>query len=594
MKKTFRRSVTALAALVLSMGVCFGFTGCRRGGEEKYDLTKTNINVQVFNGGFGYDWLEKIEKEFEEKYSDYVNGDLVGVDIHINPTSETGTNVYDRYAVADNDVYFTEQVSNYYDFVKAGYVLDITEEVTENIAGQNHSIESVLQEDLRNYYGVDRNGEKHYYGLPYSNAFINFIYDSELFYNKGLYFTREYDSVAAGTPIGEYMIKKITEPGENGEFSALVTESGQSYYKTTRGDYLSKGPDGKYGTYDDGMPKTYDEFFALCRYMSEEENVTPFLWMGKGGGAEYVTWAMNQIVADYEGYDQMFLTYSYNGAAKTLVSANGNGTVSGLPEVTLTPNNSNGKALEVHKSAGRYYALDFLGKMLANDDAYCMEDCFNTIRDQFYTQETFMLSKRNPEKAAFMVDGIWWEHEARDTYADLANSYGDAYKKENRKFKMFTMPKQNPDKIGEPATFIDTGYQVAFIRSSIEENKKEICKKFLQFCFTDAANKEYTVTTGAPRPYDYTLSDTEYGSLSSFAKSVWDAVKSDKKSVVYPYSTSEYYLNKNAALNPHWMFYTRIDGTDYTNIFEVMRTKKLGVKRAFDGIYDYAAARIGN
>ena len=44
--------------------------------------------------------------------------------------------------------------------------------------------------------------------------------------------------------------------------------------------YLSCGPDGIYGTYDDGMPSSLEELVVLCDYM-KNNSVTPFVLSGK-------------------------------------------------------------------------------------------------------------------------------------------------------------------------------------------------------------------------------------------------------------------------------------------------------------------------
>lgn len=120
-----------------------------------------------------------------------------------------------------------------------------------------------------------------------------------MFYKEGLFLTRAYDEEGNEGAVGDYLIEKVSDA--NRVYAHLVTEGGVSYYKTLSGDYLSKGPDGVYGTSDDGMPKTMTELYNLCEYMATETNVAPFLFFGSKGES-YVRQALAQVAATANGY----------------------------------------------------------------------------------------------------------------------------------------------------------------------------------------------------------------------------------------------------------------------------------------------------
>ena len=199
-----------------------------------------------------------------------------------------------------------------------------------------------------------------------------------------------------------------------------------------------------------------------------------------------------------------------------------------------------------------------------------------------------MLSIKTGEtKAAFLIDGVWWEEESKTNFKNLENYYGEKYKKENRRFKLFSLPKASLDQVGDERVIMDTGYYAAFVLNSIAEEKVEIAKKFIQYCFTDAKNKEYTMITGVPRGFTYDLSQEEYENMSSFGQSIWDVVKSGNATIMYPQSTSKYYLDRVRALQPGMYFYTKVDGMAYDNIQEVIEEKNISAEEAFRGIYLY-------
>lgn len=82
-----------------------------------------------------------------------------------------------------------------------------------------------------------------------------------------------------------------------------------------------------------------------------------------------------------------------------------------LDPVTLTPDNSNKNALEQFKQSGYYTAAELGEKIFAND--YCHNDSLSETNTLTDAQITFIESRDKQSKAAFYIDGIWWEHENR-------------------------------------------------------------------------------------------------------------------------------------------------------------------------------------
>lgn len=406
MKKYFK--ITALVTALLMVTALI--IGC---GPQKMmdDPDKTYIEVQVYDGGFGYGWVEAAGRRFNEIYPDVV--------IRVHPEFEEGVNVYQRIALESNDLYLCDGTRNYFDFVDNELLVDITDIVTENIAGQNHSIVDTLREDLKEYYGVEEADGKHFYAIPFGTGFGGLIYDAEFFFNKGLYLTKEYDESGNEGVVDNYVISYVTSKNTDGEYASLVKEGENYYYKTNNNEILSMGPDGTYGTYDDGLPSTYKEFFELCRYMNDVENIKPFLYAGKYV-AGYIKYLYNALQANYEGYDQMLRMFDFNGTLTNLISVNSNEVITQLEDVTLDPDNTNGNNIKIKQTAGNYYALKFIKQMFTDDGEWLGRNCLNAS-DHYTAQESFMLTKRDISNGgAFLLDGIWWEYEARETFADLA------------------------------------------------------------------------------------------------------------------------------------------------------------------------------
>lgn len=231
-----KKSIKILSWLLTAAIPSVAMVGC--GGQNVGGATekgKTNLYVATYDGGFGADWIEDVVKDFEELYSDYQNGDKVGVKVHVTKSTKTGQTIYNSMSVETNDIYYLFFQDNYYNFVNSDYLLDITDIVTENIADQGHSILSVMDEQLAQYYGVEKGGSTKYYSIPYSICYYSFAYDAELFYNEGLFLTREYDKNGNNGDVADYLIEKVSD--SNRVYANLVTEGSETYYKTLKGDY---------------------------------------------------------------------------------------------------------------------------------------------------------------------------------------------------------------------------------------------------------------------------------------------------------------------------------------------------------------------
>ena len=279
----------------------------------------------------------------------------------------------------------------------------------------------------------------------------------------------------------------------------------------------------------------------------------------------------------------MQVLHSFDGIAKNLVSVDNNGKVTKLGDTII---NSTNEAM-TFKTAGKYYACYFLEKMYANGAEYFSSDCFRGTTDQFTQQETFMLSNKDSKKVAFLIDGVWWEHEAGETYKKLEKAFGKEYAQENRNFKKLSFPKIDREHLG-PATFIDTNLSSAYVATNKDKNIEELSKKFLQFCFTDQANKEFTTITGTPRPFDYELTTEEYQSLSSYGRSLWDHYKSSDKSMFYITINNEYFKNSSAFIpTPRYYFRARINNTQYDSIQQMFKDEGFTAKQVFDGLYNH-------
>jgi len=527
--KTTAKLFSVLLTGVMACGALAGCTG--GGGTEQIDSERTQLYVQNFEGGFGSDWLRAAKVRFEEKFKDkvYETGKK-GVQIVISPPAKTdGISLRPNLHSTVNEVFFNESVY-YYDYIRDGLLLDITDAITEPLTefGESESIADKMSAEQRGYYLTDGK----YYGIPHYAGYNGIVYDVDLFDKYCLYFA----------------------DGADMEF--IVNPE----------DKRSAGPDGAYGTADDGLPATYDEFFRLCEEMVSL-SITPITWPGQYFNT-YIEKVINALYADDVGLEQTMLNYTFRGTAKNIISpVEGDGSYTymhGDEGVEITPKN----AYLLSADEGKYHALTFFETLVRNSANY-NSICFSPSHLYTDSQKDFLESTPKGAPIAMMVEGCWWENEAKDSIKTIADYYGDEYSRENRHFAMLPLPKSGKKKIGQKSTIVDTHYSLGFIKSDIADFKVELAKEFLRFCCTDESLSEFTVSTNSVKALDYNMSETDYAKLTTFGKSVYDLHKSSD--IVYPFSSEAAYLDHQSMFSVHESYYSKIGNKESAHPIEYLR-----------------------
>lgn len=130
--------------------------------------------------------------------------------------------------ILDNrdEVYFTEY-AYYYTLKNEGVLGDISEAVTKPLEeyGESRSIKDKMSRDQQAYYGVGEGDEAKYYAVPHYAGYSGLIYNIDLFEEEGYYFAKT--------------------PSDNTREGRFIDK-----FNTVR----SAGPDGEFGTSDDGLP----------------------------------------------------------------------------------------------------------------------------------------------------------------------------------------------------------------------------------------------------------------------------------------------------------------------------------------------------
>ena len=542
-----KRMIALMATLLIGGSTMGAFAGC--GGsavtDNGYDSTKANLSIGTYDGGVGYAWLDDAARRFEKLHenSTHFQAGRTGVKISVDPdkVKYQGINLEDK--ALNKDMYFTEGV-DYYMFVNRDKVADISDVMTTTLSayGENKTIEDKLDSSFKDFLTA-KDGK--YYMVPFYDGFYGFIYDVDLFESEGFYFDQDGDFVDA-----------LTTEGLRAEFEASK----------------SSGPDGVKGNYDDGLPATYEQMIQLADYIVSRGCI-PFCYSGTFN--DYVSKACRAFIADYEGYEGFKLNYTFDGTAELVKSVNADGTLE-MEEVEITQDN----AYELQRQAGKYYAL----KM--------QEELFGSVKyiggswngfDYTEAQSNFIKSKYAGagKRYAMLLEGVWWENEANDTFVEIENIRGE--KKSDRRFGFLPMPKVNEDAAGDQTMF-SSNSSFGFINKNCEN--MELAKEFMRFLHTDAEMSKFSAKTSISRSFNYAVSETDKIQATYFGQSVIEM--RSKAQVVYPISSLELVINNSAAfVEKAWFLTATVNGKTMNNPFTAFKDGTATAKEYFEGLYTY-------
>lgn len=510
MMKKIGKLFLFIASLVIAS---IPIAGCTRPVGENVDPTKTQLYVFNHYAGLKDEWLQAVVDRFVKAYENtsFEEG-KTGVQIFVDNTQKTGDMFINEGSLPtnSNEVFFTENVA-YYDFIARNQLLDITDVVTEkledcdterDIFGEDKSIEDKLagmNNGSKEFYKTD---DGKYYALPFYEAYSALVYDIDLFEDKSFYFAK------GGCPseFSEFTQTHNADKKASGSFTTYK-------YVGAMGE-RSAGPDGLYGTDDDGLPATYDEFFVLCENISGK-GVRPMVFFGD---SDYLNETATALYTDYEGKDKMSVNFTFEGKGLDIVT----GFEGGKPVSTPTDVTPETGYL-IYQQEGRYYALDFLRRLIKGE--YYDSNTFATTQDQKNTQSDFLYGRFSDAKRtiAMMAEGSWWQNEARDHYENLVGEYGESASLMNRRIGMMALPKATEAKIGEPQTYLSTKQTGCFINKSIAANKVKLAKEFVKFCHTDESLVEFMQIVNMPKPFAFDMTDEQLEKCSTFGRDLYKA-----------------------------------------------------------------------
>lgn len=529
-----KKALSALITAAIVVATAMPLTACAKPDEsqEAIDPNRTQLYIGNYDGGLGDEWLKELKRRYEEIHTD------IQVIINSDKTLYLPDTLISSIATDKNQLYFVEK-QHYHDLVSDKKLADITDVVNEKLTeyGEDVSIADKISDTaLKEYYGGELTGNK-YYALPSYMSHSGIVYDVDLWEQRGFYIAE-----------GSTDTKLVLNGGENKQ----------------------AGPDGVKGTIDDGMPATYAQFTELIKQI-RRRNVTPFIWSGKI--TEYHKMTATAWWADYEGYDNFKLNYTFDGeytfpgdtAPTTITQANG---------------------YELQRQPGKKYALQFVKDVVSNSNYYTMSSG-TLVNDHLGAQYEYVRSFPAGEPIAMMFESDWWENEARlnNAFSDMEQRYGSKWAYKNRKFAFMPIPKAEGSAAEE--TVVSTSATCCFFINANAGSKMDLAKDFLKFCHTEEALKVFNTYTGMCRPFSYTLNDEEIAELSPFSQYIYKQYNgygdNEPVKVVHdvPLCSLRAY-NKTTFMN--WDWAATVSGTAHDNPFRSFNSSAITVDSYFAGL----------
>ena len=617
MKKLIALFLAALVALST-----MSLFGCNN--NNSVDKTKTQLYVSNYDSGIGRKWIETIAKSFEEDFATYsFEKGKTGVQVVIDHNrTDAGAVLLSGISASNNNVFFTVEAD--YASISNGLTYDVTDVVTQgaitgvdengNFIREEKTIESKITPELANYLNRGTESSKNYRGLPYYLGCKGFIFDRDLF-NEKFYFAAK---DAAPSEIALGVIKAGGSVSEAAAaYKEAVDANDSSYFCVdSKGKFdngedwgLSAGPDGKYGTYDDGMPATFDEYYALMDKMVGD-NITPMIWTGKFAGyADHLTSAVWQA---FDGAANLEVYHSLYGTHDSLVKLDAKGKVmfneDGTPQTeSMTFNGGTEDGYNVQRTLGKYYALQF-AERVASEDKWTANECYTAAVSHITAQSTYISSVNSSDRnrIAIIAEGTYWQQESDQTFEIMATK-DQKYSKDNRDFGILSAPNPTVERLLEREeknirnTFTQASECYCLVNNNMAEDSPQLAaaKVFVSYVNNDEMLNLFTEITQMSRALNYEINEDTYAKLTPYGKNLIEYTESSD--IVYASTSNPLFLNNytylaNRTENWNWHFLHEggVGGDQVEHYYPMTqlhdsanRSMGLNGQTLFEGLYRY-------
>ncbi len=601
--KTLKKLCIMFLTLCLASAPILGSVGCGERGPQStkpVDKNKTQIQIVLGNNALGYEWADEIAAMFEEeeyiKTKSFEDGKM-GAQVLVYPVSSgmAGTSTFDSLDSSDYDVLFLEGGRPYNNMIFNDGCANVYDLLTENLSakfGEDKRIIDKIEEDVLYSYSlgeVDADGDPIVKGLNYWEAFWLPRYDVDLFEENGFFFKEGYNTEGIDVFNESYMEDEDNLNNLINQFVGMGP-NGDPYTQEEYADGTaprSAGEDGIKGTWDDGLPVTFQDFYCLCFYIQNIGGMTPFIWAP--GSNDYQLKTLTTIWATEEGYDDFMLNLTHEGTDNDLIaSISADGEILEYGSVTLDPSQKSANGIgqqvaQLQKQKGKYYALEFAEKILRSN---FYPSSVNGMSAKV-AGDTFLYSRKYGDPIAMYFESTWSWNEVKSTLNSMETQYGEDWGFMKRRQAFFPVPRKSAETKGNVLWTIDRAF--AIVNNNTEGPQREIANLFFQYCYTDEALNAFTKYTGMTKAVNYDVVESE---ISYVANAVQTIRNAPTTKVVQGNAQSKFYYANFDFFDLYWEpFHTRMNKGTQDNPFVTFRDtttyKTITAVDYFNGLYQH-------
>ncbi len=535
------------------LSVCMAFTaiGCGGVGDRQVDNqdgiqagtwnkpgdNKTTIKVAAMGAGLGRQWLINAAEEFARLNQETSFApNKKGVYLELNQPDTGIAVLFTGMDKNNEDIVFTEQGYTVANGIAAGKYYPLTDVVTDETR-EGGTLESAM---FDKYKEVFKKGDD-YYAIPHAEYYGGLSYNHDVFL--------EHNALLADSTCNEDFV--IPYEGRYNEGKPVYFVDSTSIGET--GCVLSKGPDGKPNTEDDGMPCSIEEFLILLDYFTEEAKIAPIVLSGKY--RNMLNYFICGMWASLAGQAQMESYYSLNGKIEVVTGFTNENLVDSInyvkKPITEWVDMTAKDAYLGNSMVAKYYALA-LAEIIQQEGYYLTKGVTgNTSHTDaqgilLNSSDSFVRSATGTPQTAMLMDATYWINET--TFNGNYKTYNMYTLNEDKQpdVRSMALPtsvttaeaeQKITDGKNAPSALMDINYGCCVANAKIKGNaeKEAAVKAFLKFFYSEEQLKNYTRSSHQFIALSYDFTEEELKELNPFYQRLWKLRDNENGSnIVYP------------------------------------------------------------
>lgn len=531
----------------------------------------TVINCAVHNGGVRWAWLEEAGARFSalKENESYAEG-KTGVKIEITPGNGLAN---EAMATDAYNIYFVERTDTY-GFINSDLLLDISEVFDMEDSNGVKLKDRIYPEMMPALTGDDPNK---YYVLPGWEFYAGISYDVESFNKIGSWFAAPAADQPDHITAKDYIVGYPTKYGTADMLGPQLKAK------------KSCGPDGKYGTNDDGLPTSLQEMLILCAYQNGN-GVEPIHITGKHIG--YVNYMVAGLWASLAGYEQMKTIYTFDGTPVECIKLDEDGNMMFTDEplfeginyikkpVTEMVPMTMANGYRSNDMAAKYYATAFLQAINTEVGLMSADSRDGSVNHTSAELNLLLgghkLGDTDIKRKGMIVDGTYWWIECELDGKHVDYNVVTEMDANDRDIRFMPLPTSlnttTTEGNGEKNTMLECAMSVTYVNNNIKDNPElvDACIDFLSFLYSEEELRYFTENTGSMRPINYSTKGIELDSI--FYNDLLE--RRNNSNVVYFAGDNEIFKHNRSGLKVElsgFVFKPVIGGVQYHDYIAPMR-----------------------